>query len=161
MGSSELSPFRESLLRRVSIETLSTRVSSDLFVERIGPGPDAPDDSVLVPIAAGTHTAAAARAASEIGVVYNMRVQLVTALSETADTSTIKRTEQQRHPDVPDETDTIQTNIILGETTTGASVRLTRNHDITVLGVAEQSTLAQFLSGTIPMRLARRGKRRC
>lgn len=85
MGSNELSPFKKSLLGRTFVETVGDRVACDIYVERVGPGPAIPGESILVPIAAGVHADAAVRVASDIGAVHGMDVNLVTVLSEEAD----------------------------------------------------------------------------
>lgn len=59
MGSNELSRFKKSLFGRTFVETVGDRVACDIYVERVGPGPAIPGESILVPIAAGVHADAA------------------------------------------------------------------------------------------------------
>lgn len=88
-----------------------------------------------------------------------MDVNLVTVLSEEADMQRIRRSEQQLRAYQADETDAVvHADVVLGETIVETLVEMTGDHELTVLGATEQSTLRQFLSGTIPTGLAKRGK---
>jgi nucleotide-binding universal stress UspA family protein len=159
VGASELTPFKESWLGRSLIETITERVTCDVYAERIGPGLAVPGGSILVPIADGTHADAVVRVATDIGRVHDMRVELVTVVSPTADPQTISRSEKRLRAHVPDGSDpTVQTDVVLGDSIVATLVELTGDHDVTVLGATEQSSFEQLLSGTIPTALARRSR---
>lgn len=159
MGESELVPFQESWLRQELVETVIDRVTCDVYVERIGPGPALPGDSILVPIAEGTHANTTVRIALDIGYIHNMNVHLVTVLPQTSDMKTIRQTEKRLQSYPPEEVDVeVQTEVVLGEMIVETLVDLTTDHDVTVLGATEKSKLHQFLSGTIPTGLAKRGQ---
>jgi nucleotide-binding universal stress UspA family protein len=159
VGESELIPFQESWFRQTLVETVIDQVTCDIYVERIGPGPALPGDSMLVPVAEGAHANTTVRIASDLGKVHNMDVHLVTVLPQTSDVKTIRQTENRLQSYPPDEADVkVQTEVVLGDRIVETLVDLTADHDMTVLGATEKSKFEQFLSGTIPTGLAKRGQ---
>ncbi len=159
VGSDELIPFEESLLGRTSLERIIEQVLCDVYVEQIGPAPAVPGDSILVPVADGAHADTVIEVAADIGRAYDMRVHLVTVLSPAADVHTIEQTEQRLRTYLTSERETTgEVSVIPGESVVETLVDLTGEHDMTVLGGTEDSTLAQLLSGTVPAGLAKRSQ---
>lgn len=159
LGSDEFIPFEESLLGRSGLERITERVQCDVYVEQIGPGLAVPGDSVLVPVADGAHAEAVVDVAADIGTAYEMRVHLVTVVSPGAEMHTIEEAEQRLRTYLNTEIDcTGEVWVIPGESVVDTLVELTGEHDVTVLGATEDSTLKQLLSGTVPAGLAKRGQ---
>ncbi len=159
VGADERIPFEESLIGRTALERIIKQVPCDVFVEQIGPAPAVPGDSVLVPVADGAHTDTVLEAASDIGKAADMRVHLVTVVSPAADIHTIEQTEQRLRTHLATRIDSAgEVLAIPGESVVETLVDLTGDHDVTVLGGTEASTLTQLLSGTVPAGLAKRSQ---
>ncbi|MEF8780870.1 MAG: universal stress protein [Haloferacaceae archaeon] len=159
VGASELIPFEESLLRPTSLERIIEHVSCDVYVERIGPTPAVPADSILVPTANGAYADSVIEVAADIGRECDMHVHIVTVPSPAADVQTIERIEQRLRTSLPSEmATTSEVSVIPGESVVETLVEMTGEHDMTVLGATEDSTLRQLLSGTVPAGLAKRGR---
>jgi nucleotide-binding universal stress UspA family protein len=97
--------------------------------------------------------------ASDIGSAYEMRVHLVTVVSPGADVHKIEQMEQRLRTYLNNEIEaTGEVAVIPGESVVDTLVGLTGEHDVTVLGGTEDSTLTQLLSGTVPSGLAKRSQ---
>ena len=159
LGADERIPFEESLFGRTGLERLIEQVPCDVYVEQIGPVPAVPGDSVLVPVADGAHAETVMRVASDIGRAYDMRVHLVTVVSPGADVHRIEQMERRLRTYLTSEVETTgEVSVIPGESVVETLVGLTGEHDVTVLGATEDSTLTQLLSGTVPSGLAKRSQ---
>lgn len=161
VGSDKLVPFKESFLGRTVLERIIKQVSCDVYVEQIGPGPAVPGDSILVPLADGAHADTVVEVATDVGRAYEMRVHLVTVVPPAADVQTIDQTEQRLRTYLPSEresTGEVAVAAVPGEGIVETLVELTADHDLTVLGATEDSTLTQLLSGTVPAGLAKRSQ---
>lgn len=159
VGADERVPFEKSLLGRTVLERIIERVPCDVYVEQIGPGPALPGDSLLVPVADGAHPEAVLDVASDIGKVHDMRVHLVTVVSPGAELPTIEQTESRLRTYVTSEIEASgEVSVIPAESIVETLVELTGEHDMTVLGAPDDSTLSQLLAGTVPAGLADRGQ---
>lgn len=159
VGSDDAVPFEESLLGRTLSERIIDDVSCDVYVEHIGPAPAVPGDSILVPVADGAHTDTVITVATDIARAYDMDIELVTVVSPDADIYTIEQTERRLRTHLPGEMKSSEeVAAVPGERVVETLVDLTGDHDVTVLGATEESTLRQFLSGTVPAGLVKRSQ---
>lgn len=159
VGSDERIPFEESLFGRTDLERIIEQVPFDVYVEQIGSSPAVLGDSVLVPVADGAHAETVMDVAADIGRACDMRVQLVTVVSSSADVHTIEQTEQRLRTYLNTEIEAIgEVVVIPGESVVDTLVELMGEHDVTVLRATEESTLPQVLSGTVPAGLAKRSQ---
>jgi APA family basic amino acid/polyamine antiporter len=159
VGSDERIPFEESLFGRTDLERIIEQVPCDVYVEQIGPSPAVLGDSVLVPVADVANSETVMDVAADIGRACDMRVNLVTVVSPSADVHTIEQTEQRLRTYLNTEIEaTGEVAVIPGESVVDTLVELTGEHDVTVLGATEESTLTQLLSGTVPAGLAKRSQ---
>jgi APA family basic amino acid/polyamine antiporter len=159
VGADECIPFEESLLGRTVLERIIERAPCDVYVEQIGPGPAVTGDSVLVPVAEGAHAEAVLEVASDIGMACDMRVHLVTVVTPDADVQKIEQTEQRLRTYLSSDIECAgEVAVIPGENVVDTLVRLTGEHDVTVLGATEDSTVVQLLVGTVSTGLAKRSQ---
>lgn len=157
LGANEHVPFEQSLLGRTFLERVINQAPCDVFVEQIGPVSALPGDSVLVPIAGGTHADTVTDVAVDIGRAYDMDIHPVTVVSPDTDVHQIGQIEQRLRTRFSDDiAATREPLVIPSEDVVGTLVELTGDHDATVMGATAESTATKLMSGTVPAGLAKR-----
>ena len=151
-------PPRRDIVLGSYVDTVLRNAPCDVLVKRIRTPQPEEIESVLVPVAPGSHTRVATELAGAIARQHAATVTLVHVLPEAAteadrDTATELLDEAAG---ALGEVDTTQT-ILESDHVSGGITDETASHDVTVLGASERSLLRKKLLGTVSDAVGRHG----
>ena len=144
-------PRRRDIVLGSFVDRILAGAPCDVFVKRIR-SPDSEIDSILVPVGGGPHTETAVDCAGSIADQRDAAVTLVTVLGTDApaDVRDDATDHLADHADrLSEKGPAVEPRIVENDHVAGALTDETANHDLTVLGASEKSSLKRTLVGSV------------
>ena len=142
-----------------TVDNVVQNAKSDVLVERIGPDSSGEVESILLPVAGGTHAEFAAETARAIAKANDATVTLTHVLDPTVDDRTRDEKREmlteltERFEDV-----SVEHSLLESEDVVDTIVTESEDYDVTIVGATRNSRLRQIVLGVIPEEVGRRAE---
>ncbi|MXV63457.1 universal stress protein [Natronorubrum sp. JWXQ-INN-674] len=149
-------PRRRDVILGSYIDEVLANAPCDVLVKRIDrEGGDV--SSVLVPVAGGPHTEYAAEIAGSLARGQGASVELVTVVSPDADEEAVAdgRSLLTRTSPALGAVESVGETVLRGDDVVETIVDRSRDHDVTIIGAAENGLLRRVLVGSVPQAVGR------
>lgn len=147
-------PQRRDIILGSYLDNVVNRAQSDVLIERVDEGGRS-ISSICLPVAGGPHTELAARVAGGIAHINDASVEVIHVIRPDGSHSEGGETYIQLAMDAISYDVEVIGSLVEHEDVTSAIVDHSANHDLTVMGAAEEGLLSQALFGAIPERVGR------